>query len=296
MIEKTPSSFALEAAKERLLAHLDRSENRRRLPLVATFVDPLERRVVVGLAEEPTASQRRMLEELLPGVPLHVARATARKHDGGAGNLRLRPVQGGLRITDAVDQEVGTLGVVVYSQIGQIGFLTAGHVADDPAARVGQPGSGAGDLVGSVIANGLLNAPFNIDVAFVALDAEGLGSVYTVWQQGGSFQIDTLTPVPTVGQACTLQGADSGTENGLVRAVNAEVRTDPNLPPLVKVSLATYRAQGGDSGGPVFRRANGRSELLGIHSGEVTIEGLGTFSVFTQVDGAMRVVTFQPPG
>ena len=286
----------LEAAQERLTAHQSRPENRRTLPVVAAFFDPDDSRLVIGLAEVPNAGHRKILERLMGGLPYHVTRATGRFDDHPAGNLCLRPVEGGLKITDVDTRREGTLGQVVFDVIGQSGLLTAGHVVEQPIAAVGQPGANPDHRVGQVVANGLLDPPYDVDVAYVALDDEDLGAPYTVWRHQGSLQIERLTPVPTVGQECTVQGAFSGTEAGAVRATGSVARLDPWAPLLHDIALATYASVGGDSGSPVFARTStGAYEFLGIHNGRLQVDGVGDFAAFTQVSGALRVVAFMPP-
>lgn len=287
---------ALEAARDALTKRmLDKSL----LPLRIVLVCVLKEKgvLLVGVSGDgglPTAEAERQVKAVTGDLGVEVVRAKVTPHNGGAGGQRIRPLQGGTQITEAEDDDEGTLGLVVISNQGQRGFLTAGHVVGEAGTAVGQPDLAGNNIVGAVTYNWYMGSPFNIDAAFVGLNSQVEASVYRIWTQAGGQQVTQLEPEPEEGQLCTLQGAVSGTQGGSVYATDASVDIDGQ--PVIGLSLASYTAAGGDSGGPVVSVfEDGTVELIGIHSGEVTFEtqwGGVTYSCFTQVNTINSVFQF----
>lgn len=287
---------ALEAARDALTK---RMLNKSLAPLRLVFVCVLREKgvLLVGVSDDggpPGAETGRRVKAVTGDIDVEIVRAKVTPHNGGAGGQRIRPLQGGIQITEAEDNDEGTLGLVVISNQGQRGFLTAGHFMGSPGTAVGQPDLAGNNIVGSVVYNWYLGAPFNIDAAFVGLNSQAEASVYRIWTQAGGLQVTQVEPHPEEGQLCVLQGAVSGTQNGSVYAT--DVAVDVEGTPVVGTSFASYASAGGDSGGPVVSVFSGGTvELIGIHSGVVTIEtqwGVVTYSYFTQVGTINSVFQF----
>ncbi|HET7437210.1 MAG TPA: hypothetical protein VFN10_21055 [Thermoanaerobaculia bacterium] len=211
------------------------------------------------------------------GVPVEFMKVRVRFHQ--AGDAYVRPLVGGTRIESEQTGEQGTLGLVVQSVIGDAGILTAGHFVGGVGDTVGQPD--LDNIVGTVVANNFIT-PGGVDGAFIVLSTNdyALGSV---WQEGGgTTRLTDMLAVPVEGSACTMQGADSGNVNGLVLWTGVQIDNVTNL------SVATYPAQEGDSGAPVYSGTT----FLGVHSLGVDVGGGVMYSGFTQVSGLQRVVNF----
>lgn len=289
-----PEYGALAEAREALTRWIHGPGRAAARSIVVFGIDHRQRKLVIGVSQPLSKALQKELGKLLGDAPHSIVPAAFRRHTGPAGDLHLRPLEGGILITDWATQQQGTLGLVIHDALlGQRGFLTAGHVVDQPSALVGQPDNDNANIVGVVLANGFVDSPLNVDAAFVGLNDLVTATPYSVWQEGGSIVITSLTDLPLVDQACTLQGAVSGTESGEVRFIDFVLPRAP-LPALVGLSLATYQAAAGDSGGPVFNAIEGGHEFLGLHTGEVDLDG-ETYSAFTQVSVIQRVVRIAPP-
>jgi hypothetical protein len=272
----------LQSAKERLAEWRRTASAREQIVLLG--VDRGNGVVLVGTSaplDEPVLKE---IRRIAGDAPIKVVKARFRFHQG-AGDARVRPLVGGIRITDVNTEIGGTLGLVVTSIIGQTGFLTAAHFLSDAGGGVGQPSDDATDIVGNILANGMSGAPFNIDAAFVGITAGVASTNATIWQPTGTpyIVLTQMTNVPAEEEPCSMQGADSGLSAGEVYL------TDLDIGELTLQAAATYASQEGDSGAPVFDPTN--NAFLGVHSGVVTVDGVD-YSVFTQVNGILRVVNF----
>jgi hypothetical protein len=273
-------------AHQKLVDRLASPHEREALGIALVAVHEASETLLVGTREEP--------ELLGRAVEIRLARVRAELQQ--AGNQRIRPLQGGTLITNQRDGAMGTLGLVVHAVIGQTGLLTAGHVVSAPPDPVGQPTGAPGDLVGGVLANGLIG-PGDIDAAFVGIEDTVPSAPYTIWQDGGGhLTVGAVREVPQIGEECAIQGAISGFRAGSVTLINAVIQFDPTRPATRGLSLATYLGSSGDSGAPVFgRNDQGAIVLLGIHVGLVQIDQFGSFSAFSQVNAVRAVVNFLPP-
>ncbi len=284
-----------QEAHRALVERLTSAAEREALGIALVVVHEPSESLLVGTREEPSEELRVRLAQLLGGsVEIRLARVRTELHQ--AGNQRVRPLQGGTLITNQRDGAMGTLGLVVHAVIGQTGLLTAGHVVSAPPDPVGQPSGAQGDLVGGVLANGLIG-PGDIDAAFVGIEDNVPSDPYTIWQDGGgSLAVNAVRDVPQIGEACAIQGAISGLRAGAVVLTNAVIQFDPTRPATRGLSLATYLGSGGDSGAPVFGRdPNGDIVLLGIHVGLIQIDQYGGYSAFSQINVVRNVVNFVPP-
>ncbi|HYI12339.1 MAG TPA: trypsin-like serine protease [Thermoanaerobaculia bacterium] len=271
----------LEAAQARVSKWRKNEGGIWRERIVMLAANAREKRLHVGSnVVLPKAVRDRIRAEA--GVDVEFTKVHVRFHQG-AGDALVRPLVGGTQIQSTEAEMLGTLGLVVQSVIGDIGLLTAGHFVGAPGDAIGQPDDDNANLVATVVANNFI-APGTVDGAFAIINSNTQFQVGGVWQPGGApaLVLDNLINVPDEDSPCTMQGADTGTSAGQVVYNNVEIGN------LTNVALATYAAQEGDSGGPVF---NGTS-FLGVHSLAVDNPSGGTLSGFTQVSGLLQVVNF----
>lgn len=187
---------------------------------------------------------------------------------------QIRPLVGGIRLTGS---GVGTLGLVIVDSQGTRHLLTAGHVCGGPDTFVEQPGAGA--IVGRVELNGYTDGQA-VDIAVTTVVAGVDATAYEIFGALVNYDVTDIQQWPETGQQVTMQGAESGASNGLVKYPDADITFGTTQ--LHHVSVATYVSVAGDSGAPVVCIDGDTVALLGIHGGSF-IQGGTSFAWFTPV-------------
>jgi hypothetical protein len=201
-----------------------------------------------------------------------------------AGNLRLRPIIGGLQ-TAATGQHAtlyGTLGLVYEAGY----FATAGHAVGEVDSFVGQPGTD--DMVGRVESNFLSGG---VDIALIRV-LVGVGSTPgMVWvdpdlpAQAVTFE---RTERPEEGERLWLQGAQSGKVECNVYLTDVTINEPVTNQQVTNVVLLNLRSQTqpGDSGAPVIGEES--NLCYGIYGGRVVYQSVtyGWFIPFDNIEWA----------
>jgi len=164
-----------------------------------------------------------------------------------------RPVIGGIMISTGLGQ--GTLGYAARDTSGNLGYVTAGHIAEPVGSSVFQPGSP--NQAGSVTKVGGVHS----DSAFVRFS-----SVRASIFESEAIQRDIKYVIDPGFVTCTMSGITSGAVSGPVieygslynsyfgRTLHDQIYID-------------YPSAGGDSGAPVYYFKWGNCFLGGLHWG-----------------------------
>jgi len=244
--------------------------SRDELPLATCHVDEEAKVLVVGLAAESAADAARhrpIVERLTGGAPVRLTYVRVVRDGAPSKKQDARPLWGGVRMnTD------GTMNVVVRQQDGSVQVIASSHVVGPGTGQsVGQAATSS--IYGRVITNPALGNRRS-DSALTSITNRRInGEPYKIWSAPdeaftvNDFVTSTNTPV---GMAICMQGAQTPElQRGGI--LNRGVTVTDSRGTLVNQVYASYTAQGGDSGAPVFYLTfeDGHVVYVGIHVGRV---------------------------
>ena len=203
-----------------------------------------------------------------------------------------RPLEGGVQIGvdtdgDGDDDYDGTLGYRATHRDGTAGYVTAAHTVERTGMRVTQPAGGLG--IGAVQAichrgvteDGVSDGRY-CDAAFIRLDPRQQATDRIIKSNGGYY--DITGSVPNAKQEPGAFLKKSGAVTGVMHGTLAAVGFEGNLNRIVFPDLDD-RAQG-DSGSPVFRQPNTRSNDVDLYG---MMTSIGTLR--DRETGVITVVT-----
>ncbi|MDD5049515.1 MAG: hypothetical protein WC164_04630 [Patescibacteria group bacterium] len=164
-----------------------------------------------------------------------------------------RPVIGGILISTGLGQ--GTLGYAARDRSGNLGYVTAGHVAGPIGSSVFQPGSPS--LAGTVTKVGGIHS----DSAFVQFS-----SVQASIFESEAIQRDIKYVLDPGFVTCTMSGISSGAVSGPVIEYGSLYNSYFGRTLFDQIYI-DYDDALGDSGAPVYYFSSGNCVLGGIHWG-----------------------------
>ena len=190
-----------------------------------------------------------------------------------------RPLEGGVSIGvdtdgDGVDNDEGTLGYTATRRDGTVGHVTAAHTVERTGMRVKQPLGGLG--IGTVQAMCYRGVPLDngdidgryCDSAFIRLDPSQQATNRIIKSNGGHYtitsRVDNADQDDQAGIFLKKSGAVTGVTYGTLVAVGFQGNLNK-----IKFSDMGDTAVG-DSGSPVFRQPNSRSDNVELY-GMLTI-------------------------
>ncbi len=202
-----------------------------------------------------------------------------------------RPLEGGVSIGVDTDGDGdgdydGTLGYRATRTDGTVGYVTAAHTVERTGMRVKQPAGGL--AIGTVqamcyrgvpLANGDLDGR-DCDSAFIRLDPRQQATSRIIKNNGGYYTITSVAnAAPEPGTFLKKSGAVTGVTYASLNAVGS--KGDLNR---IVFSNSDDRATG-DSGSPVFRQLNSRSNGVELHGMMTTIGVLKSGDTITAFVG-----------
>lgn len=243
-------------------------------PVSLCYADEQSGMLVAGIpraARGVDGQYRELLREAAGDVPVRlVPCGLARRHSPK--NQYNRPLTGGLWATSPLADGRFAQGTICVGadRGGQLGYVTAGHVADAVNVQFYQPRqSNHNDWrsgIVQVISGYAVQA--NSDSAFLADSTGGQITRNRIWKGSNTQYTVTSTVAPGLGTAVFMQGAGLVAERtGLICATAATVTFDDGGV-LDNQYLATYRSREGDSGAPVYTKgADPNVSLVGLNVG-----------------------------
>jgi hypothetical protein len=221
--------------------------------------------------DEARAQYRDLLREAAGGAPARlVPCGLARRH--APKNQYNRPLTGGLWATAPLADGHFAQGTVCVGadRGGQLGYVTAGHVADAVGVQFYQPRhSNHNDWrsgIVQVISGYAVQA--GSDSAFLTDSTNGQITRNRIWKGNNAQYTVTGVVVPVLGAAVSMQGAGLIAERSGVICSTAATVTFDDGGVLNNQYLATYRSREGDSGAPVYvKGADPNVSLVGLNVG-----------------------------
>jgi hypothetical protein len=296
----TTSPEKLQEGYKRVVEHM-RNNALQAFPVVLVFIDEEKKQLQIGMRKQTAISRGEVstqLQTLLNDIPFEVGesetltdvkRSPSQGEQSPQGTEKVRPLQGGTRITVRNSPwPQGTLGVGVMLENEIIGFLTSGHVV--PASRqVGQPSPTSEDLIGKCILNGLDNSNHPVDAAVVTLYEGVPYALWSIWIPGGQVLLQ-VSDNPRIGDKVTMYGSVSPAPTTGTVQRQATIKSQEGYL-LEDIYLADYARKQGDSGAAVVRmNAVQGNRLVGIHQGCYTWDG----AVLAVIEPMDRILSFLP--
>lgn len=266
------------------------------LPLRLVYVDRSAGALVVGLAKESEADSERHQERLrsiVGDLKVVVRYVTVTPDTCPDVTKDCRPIRGGVRVNSA-----GTLSIVILQNVNNPTPFTiiSSHVVGVGIDRpVGQP-TQAG-LYGRVTVNPPL-ANRTSDAALANITNNRVTTLpYAIWAGPNDeyFTVVGFDGNVAIGNEVLMQGAHSvALAEGAITDLGMTVRDHYGV--LTGQALATYPAQGGDSGAPVFsiNESNNTAIYHGIHAGRVQLDDRSWRSYFSTWDNIARELNIVP--
>ena len=178
---------------------------------------------------------------------------------------QFRPLLGGIGIQSTT--MTATLGLCCYTLTGANAVITAAHVFTNSDQTLGQY------LQANMIGTSLGQAPpyggANVDVALVVVP--GIG-IQPSWVLGDiiPYEWESYATFGDVGGAVQIEGLISGTSQGKIVYANAQIAVGGQIE---AAGVANYASQPGDSGAPVIWWDDDEPTFIGIHGGQVQVQG-----------------------
>ncbi|HWU88564.1 MAG TPA: hypothetical protein VN253_14880 [Kofleriaceae bacterium] len=255
------------------------------LPLATCHVDEAAEVLVVGLAAEAAADTARhvpLIEWLADGAPARLTYVRVVRDGAPSKKEDARPLWGGVRMSSS-----GTTNVVIRQHGGAVQVIASSHVVGPGIGQsVGQ--SATSSKYGEVIKNPSLGNRRS-DSALTSITNRRIqGAPYQIWRAPDEaftvkgFVTSADTPV---GLAVWMQGAQTeALQGGGILRTNVTVTDSRGT--LVNQVYASYAAQSGDSGAPVFYLTfeDGAVVYTGIHVGRI-IENDQEISFYSPWEG-----------
>lgn len=274
--QSEPDQATQELLPAGLEAHLEQFKD---LPLGMTYVDDEREELVVGLAgEQDREHAGRALRALLGDVPLRLSSVQVTRDDAPAKKEACRPIWGGVRVNSD-----STIAVVYKLGDGSLGTILSSHaVGEGTGQLVGQPGTTS--AYGKVTINPSLKSRYSDSALAVITNARVGGEPNKIWAAPNTaytvndYAISANTPLRLV---IYMQGAQTPElQRGVILQKGVTVRDARGV--LYDQVLATYSAQGGDSGAPIFYMTEypGYVVFVGLHAGRI-IEGETTYAYYS---------------
>lgn len=216
------------------------------------YEDIYSNRVHIGVCELTDAKEC-VIREIVDSQCMVIYNQTERIDD-----LSGIDVEGGGEVSGNEDSTCSTLGFCAKRN-GVEGFIISGHVGD----VVGETYNYSGVLLGSVIATSYYNQS-TADAAFVAKS-----SYVNTTDEIGAFKCHYLaTDISDypVGASISKYGRTTGITSGNIKNNNFTSYSDGVY--FVNQTTATFKVEGGDSGGPVFMG-------MDVVRGQITCKLLG---------------------
>jgi hypothetical protein len=256
------------------------SEELLRLPLASCRIDPETERLVVGLDLDSAKQEREhrsILKAALGGTEVEVEYCRILRDNAPSKTAACRPIWGGVRMNTT-----GTVNLPLFDATGQPGTILSGHVVGPPGAAVGQPAQT--DTYGQVTVNPPLGNRWS-DSAFARVTNHRI-----------QITVDVIWAVPDFAYRVIAKANSGSTEAGLTvymqGAHTVPLSEGVLLQRGVTITdargtlqgqlLASYPAEGGDSGAPIFFPAGHSTQeviYLGIHVGRIQNSN-GSFTSF----------------
>lgn len=270
------------APQEALLAGLEaKADQLRSLPLAMAYIDDTSQELVVGLSGESAADRQNHLQALhwlLGDIPLRLTSVTITRDDAPSKKGACRPMWGGVRVNSD-----STLAVVYNLGGGNLGAIVSSHAVGEGTGRiVGQPDTNSG--FGRVTINPSLKSRESDSALATITNRLIPGEPNKIWAAPNTaytvndYAISANTPLRMV---IYMQGAQTpDLQRGVIWQKGVTIQDSRGV--LYNQVLATYSAQGGDSGAPIFYQTEypGYVVFVGLHAGRV-IEGSTTYAFYS---------------
>lgn len=241
-------------------------------PIAVNYIDTNNEQLVIGLHRKGTASASRfeaLFRRIIGNdIPLRLF-STVIESQNSTKKQACRPVWGGVRMTS-----LSTICLPLADKNNTSGIIISHHaVGNGTGQKVGQPDSGS--IIAEVITNPIMDSNHwrGSDSAFAKKTNRRVDfTENAIWKTKDiSFTVvEKVNSTNTnVGDPVIMQGAmQPDISNGNIYQKNVDISDGVVF--LKNQILATYTAQSGDSGAPVFRMQDSSTtnvEILGIHAG-----------------------------
>ena len=259
-----------------LEAHLEQLKD---LPLGMAYVDDEREELVVGLAgERDREDAGRALRALLGDVPLRLSSVQVTRDDAPAKKEDCRPIWGGVRMNSGA-----TIAVVYKLSDGPLGTILSSHaVGEGTGQTVGQ--AAITSAYGKVTINPSLKSRYSDSALAVITNTRIGGEPNKIWAAPNTaytvndYAISSNTPLRLV---IYMQGAQTPElQRGVIWQKGVTIKDARGV--LYDQVLATYSAQSGDSGAPIFYMTEypGYVVFVGLHAGRI-IEDETTYAYYS---------------
>lgn len=240
------------------------------LPLCLAYVDADSSRLVVGLdktARGDTKVHQRIIRDIVGDLDLEVRYVAVERDACPHKKGDCRPIRGGVR-----QNTDGTLSIVILQAASgekRPFTIVSSHVVGPGTGQVvGQPGTSSS--YGVVTVNPSLKHRAS-DCALTSITNHRVEyRPYAIWagKDDEAFEVTGFSDAIGVGDEVRMQGAHSeDLATGRVTQTGVVIKDGRGT--LTDQVLATYPAEGGDSGGPVFTvtEKSRTATYIGIHAG-----------------------------
>jgi hypothetical protein len=198
---------------------------------------------------------------------------------------KIRPVIGGVKVHTSGDY--ATLGFVATDSSGNRGVVTTGHMGTVGASLYQPYPTVSGSFLGYITSQGNTYS----DSSWTQFTS-GITSDPKVYESSSTnTTFDYWDDYPS-GSTIYMSGVSSGVTTGSTVYI-ANVWSDYYGKYIYNQYYATYSADSGDSGAPVYEKwSTGETVVVGVHMGESNDTG---YSIFSPVQGVRRDLNWITP-